>query len=152
MKWGTYNLRWARPLKNILCLYDNKKLSFRFGHLLSNDKTINCPLLSEKYYKVSSIKNYFRLLDKFQVIISQQDRINKILLDGEKICNKRKLSIKKDLKLLHEVSNLVEKPYLLLLILFTIHTVCWQLARSQKMPCIFSTKKSKIQKIKLHFV
>ena len=33
MKWGTYNLRWARPLKNILCLYDNKKLSFRFGHL-----------------------------------------------------------------------------------------------------------------------
>ena len=57
-----------------------------------------------------ALLNYFRLLDKFQVIISQQDRINKILLDGEKICNKRKLSIKKDMKLLHEVSNLVEKP------------------------------------------
>ena len=30
MKCGNNNLRWARPLKNILCLYDNKKLSFSF--------------------------------------------------------------------------------------------------------------------------
>ena len=52
MRWGNNNLKWARPLKNILCLYDNKKLSFSFGHLLSNDKTLKDNYLNEKYYKV----------------------------------------------------------------------------------------------------
>ena len=42
MKWGANNLRWARPLKNILCLFENKKkLLFSFGHLSSTDFTFS---------------------------------------------------------------------------------------------------------------
>ena len=33
MKWGNFELNWARPLKSILAVLDKKKISFNFGHL-----------------------------------------------------------------------------------------------------------------------
>ena len=114
MKWGTNNLKWARPLKNILCLYDNKKLTFSFGHLLSVNKTIKDNQLTEKQYRVKSIDHYYSLMKKFDIIISQKERKKKILLDGKRILKKKKLIMKQDEQLLSEVSNLVERPYLFL--------------------------------------
>ena len=35
MKWGNHKLKWARPLKNILCLFNNKKVIFKLEHLNS---------------------------------------------------------------------------------------------------------------------
>ncbi len=114
MKWGNNNLKWARPLKNILCLYDNKKLTFNIGHLLSTNQTIKDDQLTEKQYRVKSIEHYYSLMKKFDVIISQKERKKKILLDGKRILRKKKLIMKQDEELLNEVSNLVEKPYLFL--------------------------------------
>ena len=33
MKWSTYDLSWARPLKSIICLFNNKVIHFNFFHL-----------------------------------------------------------------------------------------------------------------------
>ena len=38
MKWGNYNLKWDRPLKSILAVFDKKKLIFDFHHLSSSNK------------------------------------------------------------------------------------------------------------------
>ena len=59
MRWGNNNLKWARPLKNILCLYDNKKISFSFGHLLSNDKTLKDNYLNEKQLQSKIYRSLF---------------------------------------------------------------------------------------------
>ena len=32
MRWGNYTLNWARPLKSILAVFDNKNLNFRLNH------------------------------------------------------------------------------------------------------------------------
>ncbi|NCX65578.1 MAG: glycine--tRNA ligase subunit beta [Proteobacteria bacterium] len=39
MKWGNFELNWARPLKSILAVFDKKKISFKFGHLNSSNVT-----------------------------------------------------------------------------------------------------------------
>ena len=39
MKWGDFDLKWGRPLKSILALFDKKKLSFDFQHLNSSNST-----------------------------------------------------------------------------------------------------------------
>ena len=114
MKWGSNHLKWARPLRNILCLYGNKKLTFAFEHLVSNDRTIKDHILDEKLYKVKSLEHYFSLMSKFEVMVDQEERIRKIINNGNKIAKKKKLFLKQDKKLLKEVSNLIEKPYLFL--------------------------------------
>ena len=114
MKWGSNTLRWARPLINILCIYNNKKISFKLGHLESNDKTYKDHNLSKKLYKVKSVEHYFNLMKSFEVMIKQEDRKVKILSDAEKILKQKKLTIKSDEALLKEVSSLVEKPFIFL--------------------------------------
>ena len=114
MRWGKNNLKWPRPLKNILCLYDNKKISFGFAHLLSSDKTLKDNYLNEKHYKVKSIDHYFELMDEFEVIISQKARKEKIIADSKRVLGNKKLFIKHDEKLMNEVSSLIEIPYLFL--------------------------------------
>src|SRR5210317_1744166 len=39
MKWGSYDLNWARPLKSVLCLFDKKVINFSIGHLRSSNFT-----------------------------------------------------------------------------------------------------------------
>jgi len=39
MKWGDFDLNWARPLKSILAIFDNKTLKFNYYHLKSCNST-----------------------------------------------------------------------------------------------------------------
>ena len=39
MKWGDFDLNWARPLKSILAIFDNKTLKFNYHHLKSCNST-----------------------------------------------------------------------------------------------------------------
>ena len=52
MKWSDYNLMWGRPLRSILALFNNKKLSFKFDHLETTDNIILEQDLSSKSKKI----------------------------------------------------------------------------------------------------
>ena len=39
MRWGNYSLNWARPLKSILAIFNNKSLNFSYHHLTSASDT-----------------------------------------------------------------------------------------------------------------
>ena len=41
MKWSTYELNWARPLKSIVALLNNKIISFNFFHLKKWQSNLN---------------------------------------------------------------------------------------------------------------
>ena len=68
-------------------------------------------LLVEKKYKVKSIAHYLDLMRDFNVMINQQERERKIIDDSKMTIKNKKLTIHLDEKLLREVCNLVEKPY-----------------------------------------
>ena len=110
MKWGSSELKWVRPLLNILCLYDNKKLALSFMNFNSNSYTLHSNPLVKKKINVLNVKNYFNQLKEISVEVDQNKRKSKILEEGKKIALKSNLKLVQDNILLNEVVSLVENP------------------------------------------
>ena len=112
MRWGSKDLRWVRPLLNILCLFNNKKLSVNFMHFSSNNYTLHSNPLIKKKFKVLNVKEYFKKLKEVGIEIDQNKRKSIILEEGKKLALKKKLNFVSDKLLLNEVISLVENPNL----------------------------------------
>ena len=114
MKWATYDLSWARPLKSIICLFNSKIIDFNFYHLKSGNQTFIDGDNDEKIKKVINFKSYLDILKTQDVILDQEKRKNVIIGKMNSICNARQFKKKFDEKLIEEVVNLVEKPNVIL--------------------------------------
>jgi len=114
MKWGDHNLYWGRPLKSILSLFDGKHLKFKFHHLASSNCTYIEKDFEEKTKKFYNINSYLTYFNNKNVIIDNKLRKKKIEKELLKFSNKRNLKINIDKKLLDEVTNIVEKPKIIL--------------------------------------
>ncbi len=112
MRWGTNDLKWVRPLLNILCIYNKKKLTINLMHFSSNNFILHSDPLIKKSYKVASIKEYFKQLKDIDIEIDQNKRKNIILENGKKLALKKNLNLNPDIALLNEVTSLVENPNL----------------------------------------
>ena len=60
MRWGNFNLNWARPLKSILAIFDGKSLFFKFHHLI-----VQTQLLLIKNLKIK--KKYLKILKVIKI-------------------------------------------------------------------------------------
>ena len=110
MKWSTYELNWARPLKSIIALLNNKIISFNFFHLKSGNLTSIDGTNEDKIKKISSFKSYLYILKSQNIILDQEKRKNIVIKKMNSICNNRQLKNNFNEKLIEEVINLVEKP------------------------------------------
>ena len=110
MKWGSYNLNWARPLKSILAVFDGKSLNFKFHHLISSNKTFIDKEFEDKQKIFKDFKSYKIFFRQSGIIIDHNLRKEFILKEFEKISNKKKFTIESNNKLLDEVSDIVEQP------------------------------------------
>ena len=54
MRWADYSLNWGRPLKSILCLFDNEIIKFKFFHLESNNLTFIEEISDESGKKIKN--------------------------------------------------------------------------------------------------
>ena len=117
-RWAYSDLKWARPLRNILILLNDelvdgkikigkdtflKFTNYTFGHRHNCQKII-----------VKHINEYEMLLNKNNVILDRDIRKDKILNDIDVILKKNKLQLKQDNFLLEEVTGLVDFPNVLL--------------------------------------
>ena len=110
MKWSTYELNWARPLKSIIALLNNKIISFNFFHLKSGNLTSIDGTNEDKIKKISSFKSYLNILESQNIILDQEKRKDIVIKKMNSICNTRQLKNNFNEKLIEEVINLVEKP------------------------------------------
>lgn len=112
MKWGSGDFMWARPLRNILCLYDNKVVEFDIPQLgkKSNNITFDHRSMGQGKIVVDSVENYKSLLAKGNVVLTRADRQNIILSEFDKIEDKYGIKINRHPGLLEEVIGLVEFP------------------------------------------
>ena len=114
MRWGEHKLYWGRPLKSILAIFDSKPLKFQFHHLISSSSTFIDKDFEEKIKIFKNINSYFSYFKKLNIIIDNDLRkkyIQKKLLD---VSNKKNLKINFNEKLLNEVTDIVEKPKVIL--------------------------------------
>ena len=114
MKWGEFNLNWARPLKSILSVFDKKIIDFKFYHLTSSNRTFIDKDYEEKTGVFKNFKSYERFLKIHGTIVDQTKRKQIIQKEFTKILSKKKLFILENLKLFDEVVDLVECPNVLL--------------------------------------
>lgn len=110
MRWGSYNLAWIRPLKNIMCMYDNSVLPIKFAHLTANNITFGHKFISPDAIYVNSWNDYVEQLEKNYVILSRSKRRAMIEQQLELLTDQFKIKIKYDEKLMDEVIGLIEYP------------------------------------------
>ena len=114
MKWGSYSLNWARPLKSILAIFDGKSLSFKFHHLTTSNKTFTDKEFEDKQKIFKDFKSYKSFFKLSGVIIDHNLRKEFIVKEFEKISNKKNFTIESNNKLLDEVTDIVEQPNILI--------------------------------------
>ena len=110
MKWSTFELNWGRPLKSILALFNNKIVNFNFFHLKSGDETFYEETNEDKLKKINNFKSYLKFLKSQNIVLDQEKRKNIILKKMNQICSSKNLKSNFNEKLIEEVTNLVEKP------------------------------------------
>jgi glycyl-tRNA synthetase beta chain len=114
MKWGSYSLNWARPLKSIFAVFDGKSLSFRFHHLISSNTTFTDKAFEDKKKIFKNFRSYKNFFLKSSIVIDHNLRKKFIVKEFEKISNKKQFTIEYNNKLLDEVVDIVEQPNIII--------------------------------------
>ena len=113
MTWGNYNLSWARPLKSILAVFDDKSLNFKFHHLIASNSTFIDKEFEDKKKIFKNFKSYKDFFSQSGIIIDQVLRKEFIVKEIEKISRKNNFIVEPNNKLLDEVTDIVEQPNIL---------------------------------------
>ena len=113
MKWGNHDLYWGRPLKSILALFDKKIIEFKLNHLHSSNKTFTDKDLEDEVKSFNDFKSYIKFFKQKGVTIDQDKRKEFIIKEINEATNQKKIHIKANEKLIVEITNIVEKPKIL---------------------------------------
>ena len=116
MTWGSGKLRWVRPLKRILCVFDREVVPFAIEGIESGDTTEGHRFMRVGFgwggqpFKARDFDEYAKgLLDHF-VVLDVEERKSRILEGCKTLCFARNLELVEDLGLLDEVAGLAEWP------------------------------------------
>ncbi|MDC0530886.1 glycine--tRNA ligase subunit beta [Alphaproteobacteria bacterium] len=117
-RWAYSDLKWARPLRNILILLNDELVNGKIK--IGNDTFLEFTDYTfghrhnERKITIKNINEYEELLNNNNVILDRDIRKDKILSDINTLLKKNKLQLKQDNFLLEEVTGLVEFPNVLL--------------------------------------
>ena len=118
MRWGSHEFRWIRPLRSILCVYEEnsveKTIEFNLVSIRSSGKTFGHAQMAPKDFPIRSIKSYCDDLRTHFVLIDQDARKARILKDAKSLTENLGLFLVQDDDLTDEITGLVEWPIALL--------------------------------------
>jgi glycyl-tRNA synthetase beta chain len=114
MKWGESSMKFSRPIKNILCLFGERLLSFELEGLSSADSTSGHRLHFPQKIKVKSFREYKETLKEKKVVVEEEERRKMILNQIEKKLAPIKAELFPDEELLERLTYDVEYPYVFL--------------------------------------
>ncbi|MGX1587255.1 glycine--tRNA ligase subunit beta [Brevundimonas diminuta] len=111
MRWGTGTLRWVRPIKRILALYDGAVIPFEVDGIQSGDVTEGHRFMGAgQPFAVKDFADYRAKLERNFVLLDAADRKLRILEGARAVCAAKGLALVDDGGLLDEVSGLAEWP------------------------------------------
>jgi len=111
MRWGNGTLRWVRPLKRILCVFDRQIVPFDIDGIASGDITEGHRFMGNgQPFRACDFTEYREALAGHFVVLDEADRKATILKHAKAACVARGLELVEDEGLLEEVSGLAEWP------------------------------------------
>ncbi|MGB2764694.1 MAG: glycine--tRNA ligase subunit beta [Candidatus Aminicenantaceae bacterium] len=114
MRWGESSFRFSRPIKNILCCFDGKPLSFSVNGVLAGDSTTGHKIYFPKKIRVKSFHEYKAALEERYVVIDQEKRRKVILNQMERELAPLEAKRHPDEDLFEKLVYNVECPYVFL--------------------------------------
>jgi glycyl-tRNA synthetase beta chain len=111
MRWGSGTLRWVRPLKRIVALFDGHVVPFSIDGIAADNVTEGHRFMgSGQPFAVKDFADYRAKLEKQYVLLDMVDRKLRILETAKATCHARGLELVDDDGLLDEVAGLAEWP------------------------------------------
>ena len=114
MRWGSGTLRWVRPLRSILCLFDGQPVRFSIGGLESGNVTYGHRFMAPAAITVSDPHDYVGALDKACVLVDAAVREAMIAESAGALAAGVDCALVDDASLISETAGLVEWPVPLL--------------------------------------
>ena len=118
MRWGAGSLRWVRPLHSIVCILsengETEIVGCDVGGIETNDMTSGHRFMHPMRFQVRNFEDYAAKLKKAHVILSSDERAEKIWHDATQMAFANGLEVVEDKGLLAEVAGLVEWPVVLM--------------------------------------
>lgn len=114
MRWGEVSFRFSRPIKNILCMFDQKNLSFSVGGIATTDFTIGHKIYSPQKISIQSYSEYKKSMKENKVVVEQEERRKMILNQMEKELIPLEAQFLPDEQLMEKIIYDVESPYVIL--------------------------------------
>ncbi len=110
MRWGGRSLRWVRPLRGILCLFDGAIVEFALEDVVSGNTTVGHRTLAPRPFAVTGFADYADKLRRARVVLDPAERRRTIAEGAGRLAASEGLEIVPDEALLDEVAGLVEWP------------------------------------------
>ena len=118
MRWGDGSLRWVRPLHSILCILSDENgaevVPLDIDGISSGDRTEGHRFMAPGSIQVASFADCEAKLKRAHVILSAEERAEKIWHDATQMAFAQGLEVVEDKGLLAEVAGLVEWPVVLM--------------------------------------
>lgn len=109
MRWGSDTYRFARPIRWLVALYNNKVIPFEVAHVKTDNVTYGHRFLGD-ICTISDPLMYESILEENFVIADPDKREKMIVEQIEELATETGYYISVEKKLLEEVRNLVEYP------------------------------------------
>ena len=113
MRWNSFDEKWIRPIKSILCVFHNKKIVFNYGGVTSSNFTYGNYKYGENKIILNKTNNYEKDLEKNHVILSRKKRQNMINKKLEGFCNLKRSKLVENKDLFGRVVDSIEYPNVL---------------------------------------
>ena len=115
MRWGGASaddgsLKWVRPLKSILCVFNDEIVPFDIEGIASGDVTYGHRFMASDEISVRNFEAYEAALSKAKVVLDSEARAEQIARDAKTLCEAQGLELIEDNALLKEVAGLAEWP------------------------------------------
>jgi glycyl-tRNA synthetase beta chain len=110
MRWGRGSLRWVRPLRSILCLFDGDIVPFEIGGLTSGNVTYGHRFMTPEAIEITDAHDYVGALEKAHVLVDASVREAMIAEDAARLADSVDCVLAEDSALISETAGLVEWP------------------------------------------
>ena len=108
---GVSKMRWVRPLRRILCIFDGEVVPFRIDGIPSGDLTQGHRFMgSRQAFRARTLEDYADGLAANFVVLDPKERKTRITEAARTLCFARNLELVEDEGLLDEVAGLTEWP------------------------------------------
>ncbi len=110
MRWADHSIRFVRPIRWLLALFDSEVVDFEIDGIRSDRYSFGHRFLSKNKLTINHPDEYMDKIASAFVIADQEKRKELIVRQMKKIADTLSLRIHEDEELLEHVTNLVEYP------------------------------------------